>query len=149
MDLQMPKLCGHQATKAIKNEFPKGRIVILTASVLQRDAIEKMPSQADAILFKPYDELKIIRTLEQLLGLEFELRKVEPVTDSSCLNGEELTGDAVNNILLVDDQDINRVIAKRALNHLGMEAVLSKPFIQDEIDKLLMPVVKEYPSKTV
>ena len=71
MDLQMPRLDGLQATRAIRERERDGQkvpIVAWTASVMSDDRERCVAAGADAILTKPFDPAELKRVLLKFLG---------------------------------------------------------------------------------
>jgi DNA-binding NarL/FixJ family response regulator len=66
MDISMPGLNGLAATRLIKAEMPKARIVILTTSTEDKDLFEAVKSGAYGYLLKSIDTKELVDALEQV-----------------------------------------------------------------------------------
>ncbi|MEG0381293.1 MAG: response regulator, partial [Kurthia sp.] len=62
MDITMPVLSGLDATKAIVEEFPDARIVVITALGQQKIVIKALEYGAKDFLTKPFDREHFINT---------------------------------------------------------------------------------------
>lgn len=73
MDVQLPGMDGLEATRAIK-AAPWGadiEVIIVTAGVLQASQEEASRVGATAFLTKPFDNEELLRTVGEVLGLEY------------------------------------------------------------------------------
>jgi len=72
MDLRMPGMDGHQATRRIRAAHgTRVKIIALSASVF---AEERQPAQAegaDAFLAKPFDPAELLDTIKELVGVDY------------------------------------------------------------------------------
>lgn len=66
MDVNMPKMGGLPATRAIKAEFPNTTIIILTVSDDERDLFEAIKSGADGYLLKNLKEEEFSNLIDRL-----------------------------------------------------------------------------------
>lgn len=66
MDITMPVLSGLDATKAIVEEFPQARIIVITALGQQKLVIKALENGAKDFLTKPFDREQFISTLRQI-----------------------------------------------------------------------------------
>lgn len=64
MDLRMPVLGGLEATRLLKSEFPRLRVVILTVSDEEQDLIEAVKSGAHGYLLKDLEAEEFFAALE-------------------------------------------------------------------------------------
>ena len=79
MDLQMPDISGHEATRAIRADRPEARVVILTVSSEDSDVETAVQAGACGYLAKdtPMDEVvaatreRYVEAYERLTGLRF------------------------------------------------------------------------------
>ena len=69
MDITMPNVTGLEALKAIKQEFPKAKIVMCSAMGQESYVIESIKSGALDFLVKPFQDDKVIETVKKHLGL--------------------------------------------------------------------------------
>jgi CheY-like chemotaxis protein len=79
MDVQMPRMDGFEATRAIREkEVARGShiiIVAITAFALQEDEVKSLAAGMDAYMSKPVDFLKCIELIRELV-----LRRKEPAS---------------------------------------------------------------------
>lgn len=69
MDIQMPKMGGVEAAKAIRNDLGlKIPIIALTANAIKGDKEKYLGVGMDAYISKPFDEEELFQTLSTLLG---------------------------------------------------------------------------------
>ena len=68
MDLQMPKLRGIDATQRISDELPDVRVLVLTMSLTDDDAVEAMIAGAAGYLLKDADVDEIMRALRSVMA---------------------------------------------------------------------------------
>lgn len=70
MDIQLPVLNGHEATRRIKSrpELAKIPLFVLTSYALSGDREEAIAAGADDYLAKPYDPSELLRRIVQRLG---------------------------------------------------------------------------------
>jgi PAS domain S-box-containing protein len=72
MDMQMPVMNGHEATRMLKAKGYRAPIVALTASVMKSDQQACLEAGCDDFLVKPIDHRELIRTLAKYLQVEQE-----------------------------------------------------------------------------
>ncbi len=80
MDMRMPVLDGHEATRRIK-ATPEGQatlIVAMTASAFEEDRQRMLAEGCDAVVSKPFHQTEVVETLRQLLGVHFVFEEVAP-----------------------------------------------------------------------
>lgn len=68
MDMQMPVLDGHAATKIIRSKGIKIPIIALTANTMSRDEQQCLDAGCTAYLAKPIDVGALLNLIEQLVG---------------------------------------------------------------------------------
>jgi two-component system, sensor histidine kinase and response regulator len=94
MDMRMPVMDGYVATSKIRG-LPGGqevKIVALTASAFEEDRREILEAGCDAIVRKPVEEVRLLETMESLLGIRYEYAQA-PVPDLANASGKlDLTG---------------------------------------------------------
>lgn len=71
MDMHMPVMDGHEATRTLRAEGYTGRIAALTASVMAVEAESAINDGCDTLIAKPIDKTFIPRVRE-ILGLDPE-----------------------------------------------------------------------------
>ncbi|HJW95207.1 MAG TPA: response regulator [Thermoanaerobaculia bacterium] len=110
MDQRMPVMDGSEATRIIRDEERSGRtpIIALTASAFEHERQAILDNGADEFVVKPFAEETIFDVIARHVGVRFiyEDERAEP------------TG---NRVLLVDDDEITRLVAREVLTQLGLE----------------------------
>ncbi len=102
MDQRMPVMDGSAATRAIRARDAKTVIIAVTASVFEHEREAVLSHGANDFVMKPYSEEKIFDVLAKQLGVRFRHR-------------------GGNRVLLVDDDSINRQVARGILELLGLD----------------------------
>jgi len=67
MDMHMPVMDGHEATRTLRAQGYKGKIAALTASVMHKDTNEAMQDGCDYFLQKPLSK-DFIEDLKKILS---------------------------------------------------------------------------------
>lgn len=67
MDIVMPKTNGIEAVRAIKEEYPKARIVMISALGQQKLVMESIRSGAKDFIVKPFKERTVIDIINKAL----------------------------------------------------------------------------------
>jgi CheY-like chemotaxis protein len=67
MDIKLPGISGHEATRKIKEFLPNAIIIAQTAFVTDADRNEALESGCSDFLTKPLSSDKIINSIEKLL----------------------------------------------------------------------------------
>lgn len=120
IDLQLHKHAGAQLAQEISKNpaFDNVRILLL---VHDRDSLTQNNNSAqriDAMLVKPVRKQMLHDAIATVLGREYS--EVQPlVTDRSL---QDATVTHTRRALLVDDNEVNQIIAKGALKKLGIHA---------------------------
>jgi CheY-like chemotaxis protein len=73
MDMNMPILNGYDATRLIKETFPKIKIIAQTANAVLGDREKSINAGCDEYLSKPIDQTVLIQTIHRLLSDEIML----------------------------------------------------------------------------
>ena len=68
MDITMPVMDGIQALKQIIKLDPKAKIIMITAMGQELMVKEAVMSGAKGFIIKPYKEVDVIQTIEQIAG---------------------------------------------------------------------------------
>jgi two-component system cell cycle response regulator DivK len=70
MDIQLPLLDGHEATRRIKQnpELRHIPIVVVTSYALSGDDVKAMAAGSDAYVAKPFSPRELLTTIRKLLG---------------------------------------------------------------------------------
>jgi len=81
MDMRMPVMDGHEATRRIRTADQKHaiKIIALTASVFEHEHVTVLDDGCDDFIRKPFHESAIFEKLTQYLGVQFLYEDVSPV----------------------------------------------------------------------
>ncbi|MES2069499.1 MAG: response regulator [Pseudomonadota bacterium] len=118
-DWQMPDMDGLATMQAIRQALPAARMpVVVMVSAFGRDGLTRTAAaaDADAILIKPVTSSSLYDTVHEVLANKSGLgkksaRQVAPATNGGKLEGARL--------LLVEDNNLNQVVAKAMLEQEG------------------------------
>ena len=83
MDMRMPVMNGHEATRHIKSRL-QGQstvIVALTASAFEEDRLMVLSEGCDDFVRKPFREQEIYDKLEKYLGVRFIYQDMKPIPE--------------------------------------------------------------------
>lgn len=69
MDITMPNVDGIQATRNIMKDYPKAKIIIVSAIGQEEFVREAIMAGAKSFIVKPFQESKIVEVIEKVLGL--------------------------------------------------------------------------------
>ena len=72
MDVQMPEMSGHEATRLLRSDGHKTPIVALTANVMEQDRAECFEVGCDRFVPKPINRQHLLETILELLGAPTE-----------------------------------------------------------------------------
>lgn len=112
IDWKMPEMDGLEVTRRIRHEVgPDIPVIILTAYDWSEIEREARKAGVTAFLAKPFYRTKVCYLLSELSSEK--QRGEEPVATAA----QDLAG---NRILLVEDNDINREIARTLMEELGV-----------------------------
>jgi DNA-binding response OmpR family regulator len=89
----MPKMGGIEAVREIRGtaEGQRVKIIALTASALESDKRGILSAGADSFLYKPYRETQLLRTIGQLLSIEYQCSAGD--TDETAGGSDSSDGD--------------------------------------------------------
>lgn len=68
LDITMPEMNGIEAVKAIKKEHPKAVIIMCSAMGQQKMVVEAIESGAKDFIVKPFDEARVVESINRVLG---------------------------------------------------------------------------------
>jgi len=110
MDQRMPVMDGSEATRAIRDAESGERtpIIALTASAFDHERQAILENGADEFVVKPFAEETIFDVIARHVGVRF------------IYEGERVPA-AGNRVLLIDDDEITRIVAREVLTQLGLE----------------------------
>jgi CheY-like chemotaxis protein len=114
MDQRMPVMDGSEATRRIRRaeadqRRPRTSIISLTASAFEHERDSILKNGADEFVVKPYSEETIFSVIARHLGVRF------------VYEGERAAPAGGNRVLLIDDDEITRIVAREVLTQLGLE----------------------------
>lgn len=69
MDITMPEMDGIQALKAIRQQDPKAKVIMLSAMGQEAKVKEAVKSGAKSFIVKPFKEETVILTLKKVAAL--------------------------------------------------------------------------------
>jgi two-component system sensor histidine kinase/response regulator len=121
MDWKMPGMNGIEAAKLIKNHPGLSKMpVIILVTAYGREEIMRQAEQAglDGFLLKPVSPSVLFDTIMQAFGKETpEAFRIDRKKDHAAQRLKQIQGAQV---LLVEDNDINRQVAKEILESVGL-----------------------------
>lgn len=89
MDIRMPGVDGHQATRLIKESMgPETKVIAVTASTFEEDHSRILEAGCDDFLRKPFSEADVYGLMAKHLNLEYVYADVEPAV---APGSEEIT----------------------------------------------------------
>jgi two-component system, chemotaxis family, chemotaxis protein CheY len=74
MDMVMPTMSGLEATKAIVDEFPEAKIIIISALAQEQVVMEAVAAGAKDYIVKPFKVEDVIKTARHVLSSNKPLR---------------------------------------------------------------------------
>jgi len=110
MDQRMPIMDGSEATRIIRAAEKETHtpVIALTASVFEHERESILLNGADAFVVKPFAEETIFDVIARHVGVRF------------IFEGEHLAPSG-NRVLLIDDDEITRIVAREVLAQLGLD----------------------------
>lgn len=69
MDITMPIMSGLEATKNIVAEFPKAKIIVITALGQQKIVVNALENGAVDFLTKPFEDEQFLRTIRHHIAI--------------------------------------------------------------------------------
>jgi signal transduction histidine kinase len=141
MDLKMPVMDGHEATRRIKDS-PGGSetsIIAVTASALEEEKQEALASGADDFVRKPFKEADLLEAIRRVLGAEYtyedeEQPRAEPTVSVGAAThdgGAALPADLVDQL-----QDAAIKLASSRLKALFGEVAAHDASLAAELEDL-------------
>lgn len=83
MDIQMPEMDGHEATRLIREKFPDVPVIGLTAHALKSELDKCLASGMTAHLSKPIEPVQLVATIRQWAGDKAPSAAMESLTPRS------------------------------------------------------------------
>ncbi len=68
LDVKMPRINGFEVLKFIKEKHPTTKVIMVTGSGDEKDAIESKKLGAEGFVAKPYDFVDLLTTIERVLS---------------------------------------------------------------------------------
>ena len=95
MDVQMPELNGHEATRALRkweaeHQQLRTPVIALTASVLEADHRDAMNAGMDGFAIKPINIVDLSAEMARLLGLDLQPRSPRPAAHTSAKAADDV-----------------------------------------------------------
>lgn len=149
MDMRMPVLDGHEATRHIKSTLNGQAIAIiaLTASVFEHERMSVLADGCDDFIRKPFREVIIFEKLTQHLGVEFiyETKPKAPITRTlQAITLEPLKATAPDWVArlhhaarMADTEETLSIIAEIRQQDGGLAAGLQLMVNEFRFDKLI------------
>ena len=129
MDLQLPKMGGVDAIKAIRGEFPEARFIVLTTYDGDEDIYRALQAGARGYLLKgmPFDEL--LKTIHAVH--EGKSRITSPVAEKLAerVSGQQLTARELS--------VLERIVAGRANKEIASDLFISEATVKTHVNSLL------------
>ena len=70
MDIQMPRMNGYEATKALREQGITAPIIALTANVMKGDEEKCLAAGCDGYIAKPIDKAQLVQVLDKYLSVK-------------------------------------------------------------------------------
>lgn len=129
MDLRLPKMGGVEAIRAIREEFPEARVVVLTTYDGDEDIFRALQAGAKGYLLKgmPFDEL--VRTIHAVHA--GKSRVPAPVAEKLAerISGQQLTARELS--------VLERIVAGRANKEIAADLFISEATVKTHVNSLL------------
>lgn len=124
MDLKMPVIDGHQATKILKGD-PRTKaipIIVVTADVTQVSKDKALACGCDGFLLKPVSRAKLISEMKRFLGYQ-TVQLSEPKKEAQSISLVKLDFDATEqprllNALKVAEENRQRIIKSMIISEI-------------------------------
>jgi two-component system, sensor histidine kinase and response regulator len=125
MDWRLPGMDGVEACRRIKASPAYSRVpAILMVSAFERE--EVLGGDADVVfdgfLSKPVSDQQLMDAMAKAFGLDSEPGRPKLARESAAVRASELAG---RRILLVEDNEVNRLLAAELLTDLGIEVTVA------------------------
>ncbi len=121
MDWEMPNLDGIQTSKYINTSQKIDIIppIIIVTSRTNKEVLAKADHEIQTVLTKPVDSLDLLENIAAVLEFKLTEHSNTPIA-TEVVNETKLAG---AKILIVDDDDINRLIVKEMLEDEHLQVV--------------------------
>lgn len=66
LDITMPILDGVSALRLLKSEFPKAKVIMISATRMENDVMECAKLGIESFIIKPYKEANLLNTIKNI-----------------------------------------------------------------------------------
>jgi len=149
MDIRMPKANGLDAIAAIRGEFPRARIVVLTTATGDVQALRALKEGAAGYLLKNLVRKELVETIR---AIHAGLRKIPPEVAQQLaehVSEEEISAREMDVLRMVAQGKANKVIASElnitehtVKNHV--KSILSKLGANDRTGAMVIALRRGY-----
>src|SRR5215469_2382552 len=149
MDIRMPKANGIDAIAAIRSEFPRARIVVLTTATGDVQALRALKEGAAGYLLKNLVRKELVETIR---AIHAGLRKIPPEVAQQLaehVSEEEISAREMDVLRMVAQGKANKVIASElnitehtVKNHV--KSILSKLGANDRTGAMVIALRRGY-----
>ena len=130
MDLRMPKLDGNDAIAAIRKEFPKARIIVLTTAIGYVQALRALRDGAVGYLLKNLVRKELTETIR---FVHSGLRRIPPDI------AQQLAEHVADEALTVRELDVLRMVAQGKGNKIiASDLEIAEHTVKNHIKSILM-----------
>lgn len=129
MDLRMPVLSGVEATKAIRQEFPTARIIVLTTFDGDEDIYRALQAGAQSYLLKGVSFDELIEAIRTVHAGQRRIPAVVAERLAERMAGEELTSREV--------QVLELIVHGKSNKEIGTALSISEATVKSHINSLL------------
>jgi PAS domain S-box-containing protein len=147
MDIRMPKLGGHDATRRIKvtEKGKKTPIIAVSASALEQDRQQSLAAGADDFLGKPVQESDVFEKLQKHLGVEYVFVESRQRKEEAPAEGEG--GRSLRDVMASAPPEILRQLKNAVVSadyDLILKLVEQIAFSDDNAAKILRGMVERF-----
>ncbi|WP_240703137.1 response regulator [Cohnella luojiensis] len=129
VDMESEDMHGEETWMSWKTELDERGIQVISSTSLHgRDALQQLPNEykPTAVIVKPASTIHVEQALRVICNLAERTHCYKDVPGSPSLLQHGHSLEAPLRILVVDDQEINRIVVKQLLGQQGFEVELSE-----------------------